>query len=72
MCKKEYFHLIANEKHRRMRKIQLEQDEETIVGDDNLKVFISKYYKKLFGAPVQNGFLLCENTILDIPQIFSA
>jgi hypothetical protein len=55
-----------------MRKIQLEQDEETIVGDDNLKVFISKYYKKLFGAPVQNGFLLCENTMLDIPQIFSA
>jgi hypothetical protein len=28
---------------------QLEQDEGTIVGDKNLQVYISEYYKKLFG-----------------------
>jgi mannosylglycoprotein endo-beta-mannosidase len=67
-----YFHLIANGKHRRKKIFQLEQDEGTIVGDDNLKLFISEYYKKLFGAPVQNGFSLCENSFSDIPQISSA
>jgi hypothetical protein len=66
-----YFHLIANGKHRRKKIFQLEQDEGTIVGDDNLNFFISEYYKKLFGAPVQNGFSLCENSLSDIPQISS-
>ena len=46
-----YFHLIANGKHRKKRIFQLEQDEGTIVGESNLKVFISEFYKKLFGAP---------------------
>jgi hypothetical protein len=44
-----YFHLIANGEHRR-KKNQLEQDEGTIVGDENLQVYISEYYKKLFGG----------------------
>jgi hypothetical protein len=30
---------------------QLEQEEGTIVGDDNLKVYITEYYKNLFGLP---------------------
>jgi hypothetical protein len=47
----------------------LEQDEGTIVGDENLKVFISEYYKKLFGAPVQNNFSLNHDTHSDIPQV---
>jgi hypothetical protein len=33
---------------------QLERDERTIVGQENLKIFISEYYKKLFGAPASN------------------
>jgi hypothetical protein len=46
-----YFHLIANGKHRKKKIFQLEQQEGTIVGEDNLKVYITEFYKKLFGAP---------------------
>jgi hypothetical protein len=41
-----YFYFIANGKHRN-KKFQLEQDEGTIVGGDNLKVYITEYYKKI-------------------------
>jgi hypothetical protein len=34
-----YFHLIANGKHRKKRIYQLEQDNGTIVGEENLKVY---------------------------------
>jgi hypothetical protein len=46
-----YFHLIANGKHRRKKIFQLEQDEGNIIGEDNLKTYITEYYKKLFGPP---------------------
>jgi hypothetical protein len=42
-----YFHLIANGKHRKKKIFQLEQDEGMIIGEENLKVFISEYYKGL-------------------------
>jgi hypothetical protein len=32
-----YFHLIANGKHRRKKIFQLEQDEGTIIGQENIK-----------------------------------
>jgi hypothetical protein len=41
-----------------VKKNQLEQDEGTIVGQDNLKNYISEYYKNLFGAPAQNNFTM--------------
>ena len=41
------------------------------MGNDNLKVYISEYYKKLFGASVPNNFYLDENRINDIPQLSS-
>jgi hypothetical protein len=41
-----YFHLIANGKHRKKTNLQLEQDEGTIVGEANLRAFITEYYKK--------------------------
>jgi hypothetical protein len=49
---KKYFHLIASGKHRKKRIFQLEQDEGTIVGQENLKSYISEYYKNLFGPPL--------------------
>ena len=64
-----YFHLIANGKHRKKKIFQLEQEEGTIVGDENLCIFINEYYKRLFGAPVQNNFSLDEGVTTDIPQI---
>jgi hypothetical protein len=47
----------------------LEQDEGTIVGQDNLKTYISKYYKNLFGEPTPNNFSMIESEIHDIPQL---
>jgi hypothetical protein len=61
-----YFHLIANGKHRKKKIFQLEQEEATIVGNDNIKVYITKYYKKLFGEPQNNSFSMMENHVLDI------
>jgi hypothetical protein len=54
-----YFHLVANGKHRRKKIFQLEQDEGTIVGQDSLKVYITEYYKNLFGPP--QIIFLCGN-----------
>jgi hypothetical protein len=64
-----YFHLIANAKHRRKKIYQLEQEEGTIVGEENLKVYITDYYKRLFEDPVKNSFSMREDEILDIPQV---
>ena len=47
----------------------MEQDEGTIVGQENLKTFISEYYKKLCGAPVPIDFSLIEANNQDMPQI---
>src|SRR6266498_1813939 len=64
-----YFHLIANGKHRKKKIFQLEQDEGTIVGEENLKTYITEYYKRLFGSPESNTFTMMENITHDIPQI---
>jgi hypothetical protein len=64
-----YFHLIANGKHRKKKIFQLEQEEGTIVGDDNLIVYITEYYKKLFGPPEDNYFEMIETRNDDIPQL---
>lgn len=65
----QFFHVIANGKHRKRTIIQLEQDEGTIVGHENLKLYISEYYKKLFGAPEESFVALDESSIRDIPQL---
>jgi hypothetical protein len=41
----------------------------TIVGDDSLRVYISEYYKMLFGDPEPSSVLLDESIIEDIPQL---
>jgi hypothetical protein len=64
-----YFHLIANGKHRKKKIYQLEQEEGIIVGDDNLRVYISEYYKKLFGDPVPSSVSLDEGRTEDILQL---
>jgi hypothetical protein len=64
-----YFHLIANGKHRRKKIIQLEQEEGTIIGQENLKKYITKYYKSLFGAPATSNVSLVEDLNDDIPQL---
>ena len=39
------------------------------MGQKNLNVFISEYYKRLFGAPEPCGFTLNESFVTDLPQI---
>jgi hypothetical protein len=41
----------------------------TIVGDENLQLYISKYYKKLFGEPTPSTLTLNEDYIQDILQL---
>jgi hypothetical protein len=47
----------------------LEQEEGTIIGQENLKVYISEYYKGLFGPPNPNHFSMRESDKADIPQL---
>jgi mannosylglycoprotein endo-beta-mannosidase len=64
-----YFHLIANGKHRRKRIFQLEQEEGTILGQENLKHYISEYYKNLFGPPPPSSCVMVESMNHDIKKI---
>jgi hypothetical protein len=64
-----YFHLIANGKKRKKKIYQLEQDEGTIIGDEDLKVYISEFYKKPFGEPIQSNVVLIEDNNQDIPKL---
>jgi hypothetical protein len=62
-----YFHLIASGKHMRKKIFQLEQDEGTIIGQENIKNYIAKFYKKLFRPPSINHLSLIDEEICEIP-----
>ena len=66
---KRYFQLIANGRHRKKCIYSLQQDEGLIEGQEELKKYITKYYKSLFGAPTEGNFTLDETRIDDIPQV---
>ena len=61
--------MIANGNHKKKRIFQLEQDEGTILGQENLKLYITEYYKQLFGPPEDNCVSLDESRIEDVPQL---
>ena len=46
-----------------------EQDEGTIIGHENLKLYIFEFYNKLFGPPDENFVSLDEHSVQDIPQL---
>ena len=64
-----YFHSIANGRHRKKRIFSLIQDEGTIEGHEQLKSYITNYYKGLFGAPEEGNFTLDETRTDDIAQV---
>jgi mannosylglycoprotein endo-beta-mannosidase len=64
-----YFHLVANGRHRKTKIVQLEQEEGTIVGDENRKTYITEYYKGLFGPHSPNSFSMDKTLRYDIPQL---
>ena len=41
-------------------------------GQDNLKVYITNYYKQLFGPPVETFVSLDESRVEDVPQLETA
>jgi len=65
----DFFHLVANGKHHKQHIFRIEQEDGIIVGDTNLKNYITNYYKNLFGQPEANNFSLVESRIEDIPQV---
>jgi hypothetical protein len=73
MCKrgKQYEVFSSNCKWKTPKKklFQLEQDERTILGQESLKVYITKFYKKLFREPAKNNFSMRHDITSDIPQI---
>jgi hypothetical protein len=48
---------------------QLEQDEGKIIGQENLKNYISEYYKNLLCPPPDNYCVLNESVTHDIKQL---
>jgi hypothetical protein len=64
-----YFHSVANRRHRKKRIHSLVQDEGTIEGHENLKSYITNYYKSLFGSPDEGNFGMDETRTDDIPQV---
>jgi hypothetical protein len=51
-----YLNLVTNGKHEQKKFFHLEQDDGTIIGQYKLKVYITKCYKNMFGAPAPNHF----------------
>ncbi|XP_071683623.1 uncharacterized protein [Lolium perenne] len=64
-----YFHSVANGRHRKKRIHSLVQEEGTIEGQEQLKSYITTYYKGLFGEPEESDLSMDESRTDDIPQV---
>ncbi|XP_073367868.1 uncharacterized protein [Aegilops tauschii subsp. strangulata] len=64
-----YFQLVANGRHRKKCMYSLQQEEGRIEGQEELKKYITNYYKSLFGATIDGNFTLDESQTEDIPQV---
>jgi hypothetical protein len=64
-----YFHMVANGKRRKTRIFRLEQEDGIVEGEEQLRSYITNYYKNLFGCPDRGGLSLNESSVEDIPQV---
>jgi len=64
-----FFYLVANGKHRKQHIYKLENDQGVVIGDAQLKSYITQFYKDLFGPPDASDITLEEDRIQDIPQV---
>ena len=64
-----YYHLLANGRHRKTHIFQLEDGNNIISDDAQLKAHITNYYKNLFGPPENSLIMLDESQTFDIPQV---
>jgi hypothetical protein len=61
--------MVANKKRRKTRIFRLEQDEGVTEGEEQIKSYITKYYKNLFGSSEAGRLSLNESLVEDIPQV---
>jgi hypothetical protein len=61
--------LIVNGKHRKKWIFSLDSDNGIIQGQENLKIYITQFYKGLFGEPKQSSFTLDADRSDDISQV---
>ena len=54
------------------RSVSFSLSKGTILGQDNLKTYITDYYKQLFGPPEDNCVSLDESRTEDVPQLSAA
>jgi hypothetical protein len=66
-----YFHSASNGRHRKKLIHSLIQEEGLIEGHEELKSYITSYYKGLFGPPENSDISLDESRIEDILQVNS-
>ena len=64
-----YFYLIANGKHRKQRIYKLDQDEGLITDEVQLRDYVTRYYKKLFGPSDDSFAMLADERRDDIAQV---
>ena len=60
---------MANGRHKKTKIIELKQEEGMIVGNGNLKNYITEYYKGLYGPHTPNSFSIDETLRHDISQV---
>ena len=61
--------MIASGKHRKYKIFQLNDGDQIIAGDAELKKHIAFYYKGLFGPPSTPHVMLDSSWTHDIPQV---
>jgi mannosylglycoprotein endo-beta-mannosidase len=64
-----YYHLLANGRHRKTRIFLLEDGNNIISDDAQLKMHITNYYKILFGPLENSPIMLDELQTVDIPHV---
>ena len=63
-----YFQMVANVKHRKKRIFSPDHDGAKVEGQNNLKDYITQFYKDLFGPSEDNNFSFDDSRIDNIPQ----
>src|SRR3954470_5348276 len=66
-----YFENVGNGGHRKKSIHALNQDDGMIEGQEQLKAYITSYYKGLFGAPSEDVLSMEETRTEDISQVSS-
>jgi len=67
-----YFQMVASGKYRKKHIFSLDNKGVKVEGRNNLKSYITQFYKHLFGPSVDNNFSFDEDATEDIPQVTQA